>query len=285
MLDRGLESLLRARAEGYAIAAFTTYTLESTRAICTAGERTGLPVVICAGASSYRWVGREQLASSSIAAAEAASTPVGVHLDHSRDLGEIRACIELGYSSVMFDGSSLPYEENVSLTKALADMAHASGVWVEAELGGIGGEEDASTDAVPFELTDPEQARDFVARAGVDALAPAVGTVHGFTRRPVSVDIARVRAIAEATGVPLVLHGGSGLSAGVLAQLIDAGIAKVNINAQLRRSYIDALRHGARRGGDDVAALQMEAIEAMTEAATALVLALRPRTDVQWGTQ
>jgi len=159
MLARGPQILLDAGAQGRAVPAFTTYTLESTRAICEAAERTGLPVILSAGSSSFRGSSRAMLAAAAVAAAREASVPVGVHLDHSTDLDEIRACLDLGYTSVMFDGSHLPFDENVALTRAVVAEAHAAGVWVEAELGGVAGNENASTDAAACQLTEPERAR------------------------------------------------------------------------------------------------------------------------------
>jgi fructose/tagatose bisphosphate aldolase len=202
MLARGTGVLTDTRAEHRAVPAFTTYTLESTRAICQAAQKTGLPAIISAGSSSFRGVGRELLAAAALAAARAASVPVGVHLDHSTRPDEIAACIALGYSSVMIDGSHLPFEANVAITRAVVEQAHRAGVWVEAELAGVAGEEDASSDAVAGELT--------AAVAG--------------------------------------------------------GIAKVNINAELRRGYLAALS-GALNGGDDIPRLQDAAVAAMTDIA------------------
>jgi ketose-bisphosphate aldolase len=278
MLATGIDLLTHAREDRRAVPAFTTYTLESTRAICAAAQSTGLPVIVAAGSSSFRGVGREPLAAAALAAARQASVPVGVHLDHSTDPEEIAACVALGYSSVMIDGSHLPFEENVAVTRAVVERAHADGVWVEGELGGLAGDEDASSDAVAAQLTDPAQAAEFVERTGVDALAPAVGTVHGFTTATVHVDLDRLRAIAAAVGVPLVLHGASGLGDAELAAAVAAGVAKVNVNAELRRAYLDALRAGLAHGGDDVPRLQHEAVAAMTRVAVAKLTALASPT-------
>jgi ketose-bisphosphate aldolase len=270
MLARGTQILLDARRSGRAVPAFTTFTLESTRAICEAAERTGLPVILSAGSSSFRGSSRAMLAAAAVAAAREASVPVGVHLDHSTDLDEIRACLELGYTSVMVDGSSLPLDENVSLTRTVVTEAHAAGAWVEAELGGVAGDEDASTGAQAGELTNPDEAAEFVARTGVDALAAAVGTVHGFTTAPVRVDVDRVRAISTLTGIPFVLHGASGLSDAELAAAVAAGVTKVNINAELRRAYFAALDGS---GSDDIAGLQSRVVAAVAAvAAEKLVL-------------
>jgi ketose-bisphosphate aldolase len=271
MLARGPQILLEARAQGRAVPAFTTYTLESTRAICDAAEGTGLPVILAAGSSSFRGSSRAMLAAAAVAAASEASVPVGVHLDHSTDLDEIRACLELGYTSVMFDGSHLPFDENVALTRTVVAEAHAAGVWVEAELGGVAGDEDASTGAVAGEFTDPDQAGDFVERTGVDALAAAVGTVHGFTTAPVQVDLGRIRAISSLTGIPFVLHGASGLSDPQLAAAVAAGVAKVNVNAELRRAYF-AARDGD--GADDIPRLQTRLVAAMADVAAEKLVVL-----------
>jgi ketose-bisphosphate aldolase len=278
MLAQGSSLLTDARQQGRAVPAFTAYSLEGVRAICAAAERNGLPAIISAGSSSFRAVGREPLAAAARAAAERAAVPVGVHLDHSTDPDEIAACIALGYTSVMIDGSALPFEENVALTRRVVEHAHAHGVWVEGEVGGLAGDEDASSDAAAAELTDPGQAGEFVQRTGVDALAPAVGTVHGYTDRPVHVDIERLEAIRDAAGVPLVLHGASGLPDDELRAAVAAGVAKVNVNAELRRAYIGALRAGLAEDGDSVAALQARAIAAMADAAAAKLelLAGRP---------
>jgi ketose-bisphosphate aldolase len=269
MLATGTTLLTDARAGRRAIAAITTYTLESTRAICLAAERTGQPVILQAGSGSFGAVGRAPLAAAALASAHEAPFPVGVHLDHCKDPAEIDVCLELGYSSVMIDGSHLEFEENVALTRAVVERAHAAGVWVEAELGALAGDEDSSAD-VDIEagaMTDAGQAAEFAARTGVDALAVAVGNVHGFTPVPVRLDLERLRQIAVATPVPLVLHGASGLPEDDLLGAVAAGVVKVNINAELRRAHLSALAAGMAEAGDDVRALQHRAIEAMAKVA------------------
>lgn len=274
MLAEGVGLLAAARSSGRALAAMTTYSLESTRAICTAADEVGLAVIMQAGSSSFGAVGRELLAASALSAARDAAVPVGVHLDHSTDVDEIRSCIAFGYTSVMVDGSQLKFEDNIALTRAVVDEAHAAGVWVEGELGPISGDEDLLTDAVAARLTDPDQAAEFALRTGVDALAVAIGNVHGFTTTPVRLDLARLKAIATLTPIPLVLHGASGLSDEDLSNAVRAGVAKVNINAELRRAYMTALRAGLAQNDDDIRRLQGLAIEAMIVVAKAKVLLL-----------
>jgi ketose-bisphosphate aldolase len=267
LLATGTTLLTDARRDGRAIAAITTYTLESTRAICLAAERTGQPVMLQAGSGSFGAVGRSPLAVAALVSAREAAVPVGVHLDHCKDPAEIDACLELGYSSVMIDGSHLEFEQNIALTRAVVERAHAAGAWVEAELGALAGDEDSSGDVEAGAMTDPDQAAEFAARTGVDALAVAVGNVHGFTPVPVRLDLGRLREIAAATPVPLVLHGASGLPEEDLLGAVAAGVVKVNINAELRRAHLTALATGMAEAGDDVRALQHRAIEAMARIA------------------
>jgi ketose-bisphosphate aldolase len=276
MLATGTGVLRRGRA----VAAITTYTLESTTAIVRAAERLQAPVLLMAGASSYGAVGREPLAAAALAAARGASVPVGVHLDHCRDPDEVDACLALGYSSVMIDGSHLDFEANVELTRSVVARAHASGAWVEAELGALSGDEDRSGGfSAPGDMTDPQQAAEFATRTGVDALAVAVGNVHGFTPEPVRLDLDRLRAIAAACSAPLVLHGASGLPDADLLGAVAAGVVKVNVNAELRRAHLGALAAGLPEVGDDVRALQGRAIEAMTRVAEAKIELLLGTTD------
>jgi ketose-bisphosphate aldolase len=264
MLARGVGILQQARERGVAVAAFTTYTLESTRAICEAGTAADRPVIAQAGSASFAAVGRTLLARSALAMAQDSSSEVGVHLDHSTDLLEIRSCIELGYSSVMIDGSHQNFEENVRLTSLVVADAHARGVWVEAELGPIAGNENVSSTASAGELTSPAAASEFVERTGVDALAVAIGSVHGISDHPVHLDLDLLTRIAEVVSIPLVLHGASGLDEDELLSAVRIGIAKVNFNAELRRAYLGALRDAIDLSeSDDVVRPQLAAIEAM----------------------
>jgi ketose-bisphosphate aldolase len=268
MLQRGPEALQRAREVGIAIPAFTTYTLESTRAICDAATDAALPVILQAGSSSFSGVGRSLLARAALTMAEESPSPVGVHLDHSTDLAEIRACLDLGYSSVMFDGSHRSFEDNVSLTTQVVTEAHSRGVWVEAELGAIAGDENVSSAATAGDLTSPEAAAQFVERTGVDALAVAIGSVHGISDHPIHLDLDLLARIAGVVSIPLVLHGASGLDDEELREAVRRGIAKVNFNADLRRAYLGALREAIDpAGGDDVVAAQRAAIQAMKQVA------------------
>jgi ketose-bisphosphate aldolase len=214
-----------------------------------------------------------------LTAAHSTSAPIGVHLDHCRDLPEMQRCLDAGYSSVMIDGSHLSFEDNVRLTQEAAALAHGAGAWIEAELGAVPGDEDVSTNALPSQtMTDPRQAREFVERTRIDALAVAVGNVHGFTANPVTLDLERLRAIAAQCPVPLVLHGASGLPHGQLRGALTHGVAKVNVNAELRRAYLAAVEHSLPQAmsNADAVSVWKEARAAVTTAALRTIDSLSP---------
>ena len=277
MLARGTEMLANALAAHSAVPAFATYNLEMVQAVTAAAEQTDRPVIMLAGSSHFHHAGRSALISMALQAAHTSTAPVGVHLDHSRDLAEIEECTKAGYSSVMADGSHLPFEDNIALTRAAVAIAHPAGVWVEAELGAVAGDEDVSTDATPAQtMTDPVEAAEFVERTGVDALAVAVGNVHGLTSTPMSLDLQRLTAIRSAVPVPLVLHGASGLPHQQLSAAIDCGVAKVNINTELRQAHLAAAQKVLNEvlSTHDSVALWRAGREAVTSAAVRSIHAL-----------
>jgi tagatose 1,6-diphosphate aldolase GatY/KbaY len=279
MLDHGTAVLRDAHAEGWAIGAFSVYNLEGAQAVCAAAELEQAPVILQAGSNAFAYAGLRALAGLALGAAADSRARVGVHLDHARELAEIRACLELGYSSVMVDGSALPFEDNVRLTRTVVEAAHAAGAWVEGELAGIAGDEDRSADTAigVGALTDPAAAEAFVARTGVDALAVAIGNVHGITATPVTLDFDRLAAIGDRLDVPLVLHGASGLPDAQLAQAVALGVAKVNLNTELRRALKHALLAlgAAPPDGDSMAELLAPARDAITDVARQKIRALR----------
>lgn len=271
MLLTGTDALTAAAREGRAIPGFVAYNLETVQGIVAAAEASGTPVLLQAGSSAFKHAGREALMGLALDAARRSTAPIGVHLDHSRDLDEIAACVEAGYTSVMVDGSHLPFAENIALTRQAVRRAHAAGVWVEAELGALAGDEDVSTGATApgGSMTDPAQAAEFVAATGVDALAVAVGNVHGFTAEPVRLDLRRLERIRAAVPVPLVLHGASGLPEPQLLGAVRRGVAKVNVNAELRRAYLAAVASTLpdATGGADVVATWAAGRDAVAAAA------------------
>ena len=241
MLVPMAELLAAAQREGYAVGAFNTYNLEITRAILAAAEAQRAPVIVQVGSSALRYAGREALTALVLAEARRSPVPVAVHLDHSAKLGEIRWCVEQGFTSVMIDGSALPLAENIALTREAVAIARPHGVTVEAELGSIVGEEDRAAEREAVGLTSPAQAEQFVQATAVDALAVAVGNVHGFYKGEPKLDTARLDEIHRCVPVPLVLHGASGLPDAAIQRSIQGGVRKFNVNTELRVALFTAL--------------------------------------------
>jgi fructose-bisphosphate aldolase class II len=183
------------------------------------------------------------LAGAAVAAAEIASVRVALHLDHVTDLSLLHQARDAGFSSAMFDGGSAPYADNVASTTAAAQWAHANGLWLEAELGYVGGKPDAPASAHAAGVrTDPSEARSFVDETGVDALAVAVGSSHAMTSRTATLDHELIGRIAAAVPVPLVLHGSSGVAAADLARAVSVGMRKINVGTALNVAYTGAVR-------------------------------------------
>ncbi|WP_329172867.1 class II fructose-bisphosphate aldolase [Streptomyces sp. NBC_01477] len=230
-----------ARAAGRGAAAFNVITLEHAEAITAAAEAAALPVIlqISENAVAYHGGRLEPLLAGAAAVARAASVPVALHLDHVQSEQLLRAGVAAGADSVMFDASRLAYGENVRATARVTEWAHGHGVWVEAELGEVGGKDGAHAPGV---RTDPVEAAAFVAATGVDALAVAVGSSHAMTRRSARLDHPLIAALRTAVPVPLVLHGSSGVPDGELRQAVAAGVVKVNIGTALNVAFTEAVR-------------------------------------------
>ena len=267
MLIPTLDILHAADAGGYAIGGFNVYNLEGARAVAAAAEAERSPAMlqIHPGALAH---GGAPLIALCMAAARGADVPLAVHLDHSGSPDAIRAALDAGVASVMADGSHLPYAENLAFTSAMAELAHARGAAVEAELGRLAGTEDGL--AVPeyeAKLTDPDQAADFVARAGVDTLAVCIGNVHGHYRGTPQLDFARLERLRWMVPIPLVLHGASGLPAPMVQRAIELGVCKLNVNTEVRDAYLAAL-------ADDLSAGERPDLLELMQAATAAMQAV-----------
>jgi fructose-bisphosphate aldolase class II len=235
-----LDLVTEARDLRRGIGAFNVVLLEHAEAIVEGAERAGLPVILQISQNAARYHGSfEPIAAASLAIARAAGVPAIVHLDHAEDVGLVHAAVGLGVQSVMFDGSALPYDENVATTRAVVDLCHDHGVRVEAELGEVGGKDGVHA---PGARTRPDEAAAFVAATGVDSLAVAVGTSHAMTDRVATVDRALIGRLAAEVGVPLVLHGSSGLSDDELVAARDAGMTKINISTHLNGLFTAAAR-------------------------------------------
>ncbi|MFJ3658586.1 class II fructose-bisphosphate aldolase [Streptomyces nigra] len=240
------ELVTRAAADRSAVAAFNVITLEHIEAVVAGAESAGSPVVlqVSENAVKFRYGRLLPLARAAVAAAERAEVPVALHLDHVQSDDLLRQAPAAGFSSVMYDAARLPYLDNLAATKAAVDWAHAQGLWIEAELGRLGGKNgEPPLDAhAPGARTDPAEAHAFVADSGVDALAVAIGSAHAMTTRTATLDHTLLKRLSAALDVPLVLHGSSGVPDGELTEAVVGGIAKVNVGTALNLAMTTAIR-------------------------------------------
>ncbi|MFF5521929.1 class II fructose-bisphosphate aldolase [Streptomyces coeruleorubidus] len=240
------ELITRAAAARSAVASFNVITLEHVEAVIAGAESVTAPVVLQVSENAVKFHGGQllPLARAAVAAAERAAVPVALHLDHVQSETLLHQAAEAGFSSVMYDAARLPYEQNLAATRAAVDWAHAQGLWIEAELGQIGGKNGRPPlDAhAPGARTDPDEARAFVADSGVDALAVAIGSAHAMTTRTATLDHALLKQLSAALDVPLVLHGSSGVPDDELTAAVAGGITKVNIGTALNIALTGAIR-------------------------------------------
>lgn len=198
------EFLQHACQNKYAVAAFATHNMEIMRAVVAAAEEMEAPIIFQTTPSTMRYVGIENMVAMARAAAEQANVPIALHLDHGDSFETVVRCLRAGYTSVMLDGSSLPFEENVARVQKVVEVAHAVGVPVEAELGTISGEEDdVNVDGANAVYTDPALAEEFVTRTNIDTLAPAFGTAHGMYKGEPQLDLALLEDIFHRVEIPL----------------------------------------------------------------------------------
>ncbi|MFE2579188.1 ketose-bisphosphate aldolase [Streptomyces sp. NPDC059378] len=234
-----------AATERRSVTAFNVITLEHAEGIITGAEAAERPVILQISENAVRYH-RGQLLPLALAAASMArssTVEIALHLDHVTDVELLHQAADCGFSSVMFDAGALPYAENVSATASAARWAHDAGLWLEAELGYVGGKPDAPASAHAAGVrTDPAEAADYAARTGVDALAVAVGSSHAMTERSATLDQALIERLREAVPVPLVLHGSSGVPDGELRSAVRAGIVKINIGTALNISLTRVVR-------------------------------------------
>ena len=233
--------LLDAQKRGYAVGAFNCENMEMLRAIIAAAEELRAPVMLQTTPSTVRYASLDMFAAMAAAEARRATVPVCLHLDHGSSFELAVQAINAGYTSVMIDGSKLPFEENVAVSRRVADVAAAVGIPCEAELGKVGGKEDDLV-AVADTNTDPMEAKAFVERTGVTSLAVAIGTAHGFYVGTPVLDKARLSEIRKVVDIPLVLHGASGLTDEDVRDCVARGICKVNFATELRKAFTDACR-------------------------------------------
>lgn len=228
------EVLKEANDLNMAVGAFNTHNLEMLPAIIKAAVKEKTPVIVQTSCGTANYIGHKNLVSICKSMADEYGAEVVLHLDHAKDYDEIRKAIDAGYSSVMFDGSSLPLKENILGTKRVVAYAKKYGVSVEAELGTVGGTEDGiavAQDEVRY--TDPADAVEFVKQTGIDALAVAIGTNHGQYKSKTNINFERLKEIKDMVDIPLVIHGGTGVKEEDVKKVIDLGIRKFNVGTEL----------------------------------------------------
>ena len=233
--------LLDAQKRNYAVGAFNCENMEMVKAIIAAAEQLKAPVMLQTTPSTIKYGTLETFVAMVSAEAAKATVPVCLHLDHGNSFELAVQAMKAGYTSVMIDGSKEAFENNIAVSKKVADVAKAIGIPCEAELGKVGGKED-DLEADADTNTDPQEAKEFVERTGVTSLAVAIGTAHGFYIGTPVLDKERLSQIREVVDIPLVLHGASGLSDEDVMDCVSRGICKVNFATELRKAYTDACR-------------------------------------------
>jgi tagatose bisphosphate family class II aldolase len=237
-----------AREKGVAIAAFNVHNLETVQAVAEAAAEERAPVMIQTTPGTLKHAGIPYIAAAVKVAAELHRIPMALHVDHCTSFGTIIQCIQAGYTSVMIDGSKLPYQENINLVRKVVEVAKPAGVLVEAELGKIGGTEDQLTvDEREATFTVPAEAHDFAGATGIDILAIAIGTAHGEYKGEPKLDFERLAAIKRLVSIPLVLHGASGVPDESVREAIRRGICKINIATELKIPMAKAIQECFRQ--------------------------------------
>lgn len=234
------EMLDKALMQKYAVGAFNVENMEMAQAVIAAAAELNSPVILQTTQSTLKYAAPKVFANIVSALTEEVDIPVAIHLDHSQSIELIRTAIKSGYTSVMFDGSELEYRENKTLTIQACEYAHSLGVSVEAELGSIGGKEDDIVNNNNY--TNLFVVSDFVQATGIDLLAIAIGTAHGFYKKTPALNLELLSDIRKRVDVPLVLHGGSGLSDEVVMETIVRGISKINFATELRAAFTEGVR-------------------------------------------
>jgi len=239
MLVNPKQMIINAQAGGYAIGSFNTSDLEITKAIIKAAQKLKAPVIVETSEKAISYAGLEELASIIREQAKKVKIPLAMHLDHGKSLEVVGKCLGAGYTSVMFDGSHLSFEENQIFTRQAVEMAHQKKATCEGELGSI---IKAGTDLVnPKSFTDPATVSEFVRNTGVDFLAVSIGSQHGIGENE-ELDIDLLKKINSKTKIPLVLHGASGVPDGDIKKAIENGICKINIDTDIRHTFSNTIR-------------------------------------------
>lgn len=231
------QMLLEAQKNGYAVGAFNVENMEMVQAVVSAAEELKSPVIMQTTPGTLKYADLEYFYANAKTAAQKANVPVAIHLDHGNSFELAMKALRVGYTSIMIDGSHDTFEQNIAVSKAVADACHPSGVPVEAELGKVGGKEDDLEGGENNPYTDPQQAKEFVEKTGIDFLAVAIGTAHGVYKGIPKLDVNRLSEIRKVVSIPLVLHGTSGVPDEMVQECIKRGICKVNYATDLRIAF------------------------------------------------
>ncbi len=233
------QALQKVRKEGRALLATNFYNYETLKGILLAAARKNAPLILQVTSGSVDYMGLSVIVAMAKNLSKELSVQTWLHLDHAQSLDLIERCLQAGFDSVMIDASDRPFEENVELSAQVVQMARSSGALVEAELGYV---QKAGESDVQHRFTEPEEARRFVQKTGVDLLAVAIGSAHGFYKKTPQLDIERLKAILQVTDVPLVLHGGSGIAEAQLKAAIQNGICKVNVATETKNAFMHSIK-------------------------------------------
>lgn len=254
------------------VPAYNSTDVQMTLAIMDASQRAGMPGIVQVAPTNVKLTGYEYIAETTKVAAKHYVTPFALHLDHGKTLDDVRQAVEAGFTSVMIDGASLPFEENIRFSREAVDFAHCYGVPVEAELGALKGKEDDHVSEADCH-TDPAQVEEFCDRAGCDSLAISIGNVHGLQEKP-KIDLNVLAEISKVSPVPLVLHGGSGIPFETIRAMRPYGMMKINIASDLRQAYIRAVakRYEENHEEANLASVLMDARNAVSEMAYKLAI-------------
>lgn len=257
-LQSTAQILHNARLSGYCVGAFNIVDFLTMEAVVQAANSLCSPVIVQTSAGVVRRYGAPTLVAWAQTLARKHMVPIGLHLDHGTEMDLIQECIQAGYTSVMIDASHFPFAENVARTRQVVDLAHHSGVDVEGEIGVLAGvEDDLVINQDQAIYTTPQEAVAFQSGSGVDFLAVAIGTAHGFYKKEPRLDIDTLRSLHAQVEFPLVIHGGTGLSMETLHELVAAGATKLNISTQLKKTYIDSLESYLSNHRDEYNPLKM----------------------------
>ena len=236
------ELLREAQRGRYAVGSFNVYNYETIRGVVEAARELGYGTIVAFGEAYLPNMEMDEVAALVRSMAGRVEVALVLHLDHCKSFDNVVKALRAGFTSVMFDGSSLPFEENIRKTAQVVAMAHAVGVSVEAELGALAGGEFSNEEAGEEIYTNPAQAAEFVAKTGIDALAVSIGTVHGMYKGTPRIDVGVLKKIAACVEIPLVLHGGSGTPEEVVRECIRNGIAKINVNTEISYYTVEQVK-------------------------------------------